>query len=196
MSKYFDDSTYATLPGGLLLSRKRLAEFKSRLDFLDRYFGMGKMFPPERFEEHLQLACACAALVMTVQPKLIIAVYSDDLDAVALLEYPQALVARHKLMPGQRLLSINSYFARPENAKPLAIVADDLVAGPGYINWYNFFPLIAEFMCDDEAAVAAKRVQLTDRDWERTQELAQDYMRRFPGRHRNGNPYRSFIPVV
>ncbi len=120
MSKFFHDTTFASLPGGLVLSRKRLAEFKSRLDFLDRYFGMGRMFPPERFEEHLQLACACAALVMTVEPKLLIAVYSDDLDAVALLEYPQALVARHGLTPGQRLLSINSYFARPENAKPHA----------------------------------------------------------------------------
>jgi hypothetical protein len=104
VSKYFDDSTEASLPGGLTLSLPKLEELEPLL-FTDRTFKCGPICDVdhpaesirERLTEHLQLGCCGPALVVSTSP-LVIAVYAEDLDASVLLRFPTNFVPAYGLV--------------------------------------------------------------------------------------------------
>jgi hypothetical protein len=115
VSKYFNDSTSASLPGGLTLSLRKLQELEPEL-FTDRTFKCGPTCDVdhsaesmrERFAEHLQLGCCGAGVVVSTSP-LVIAVYGEDLDASVLLRFPQSFVERYALEKGRRLVAVNAF---------------------------------------------------------------------------------------
>src|SRR5258708_34960921 len=96
----------------------------------------------EMVDEHLRLGDSRAAVAVRGSPMLV-AAYTDELDCVAVLEFPSKFVKRFALEQGSRLLTVNTYTALPS-------VAPDLFAGSGSLDrWQNFYPLIAEFLSDD-----------------------------------------------
>ena len=201
MSKYFDDSTQASLPGGLTLSLPKLEELEPLL-FTDRTFKCGPLCDVdhpaesirERLAEHLQLGCCGAALVVSTSP-LAIAVYADDLDASVLLRFPASLVPAYGLAMGKRLVAVNSFEdVRTKSGEILYAV--DLIPGPARSNWSSFTPCIAEFLSDQTDLIEQRRRAIPEREWQavaQTSKLRIDRMGLQSAR--DGLPSRAGFPI-
>jgi hypothetical protein len=201
MSKYFDDSTQASLPGGLELSLRKLEELDAAL-FADRPLKCGptcEVDHPaadirERLAEHLRLGCCGAALVVSTSP-LVVAVYGEDLDASVLLRFPSSFVERYGLSVGKRLVAVNSFLdVRADGGEVLYAV--DLIPGPGRTNWSSFTPCIAEFLSDETDLIEARRREIPEKEWaavERTAKLRIERMGLESAR--DGRPSQAAFPV-
>jgi hypothetical protein len=171
MSKYHDDSTFATNPGALSLSERKLEELEPAL-FTARTFKCSPGCPidhpaaemRERFAEHLRLGDSRAAVVVALQP-LLVAAYSSDLDAVALLRFPVELVERYRLKVGARLLTVNTYADVRGKTTNEPFYAVDLVPGPRRSGWSNFSPFIADFLSDESERIEARKRELPESEW-------------------------------
>jgi hypothetical protein len=185
--KWFDQSTVAPRPGAVEIDFARLAWFQRRLNWGHRFLGVG-LVPRDRWAVHLQKGLAEPALVMSARP-VIVAVYSREFDGVAMLRF-RDLPAERKVSEGERLLSVNTF----ERAQKRGALARDLVRGAETDSvWCNVHPAIADFLSDDIEVIAARKRQIGESEWRRTEELGAAYRKRFPRRLRDGNPYLSHL---
>lgn len=188
MSKYHDDNTYATDPGGISLSRTRLKAFRKELPFFKRLFARSR-HPQEMLAEHLRLGDSRAAMVMPSSGCLIVAAYTDELDCVALLVFPDRVAREYNLNPGDRLLTVNTYF-RGSN------VAPDLEHGEhSHLRYTNFYPLIADFLSEDSLSIEHRKAHISEEEWVATYLKGEEKLNREGLFIRNGNPYLSQIPA-
>ncbi|MHB0935602.1 MAG: hypothetical protein ACYDCO_20185 [Armatimonadota bacterium] len=189
MSRFHDDNTCASDPGNIRLAPHKLQAFKDDLGFLHRLLTPLANLPDALLAEHLELGDSRAALVVQIQPQVLVAAYSDELDCVAMLRFPKYIRRLYQIDTHTRLLTVNTYSRG--NA-----IARDLHKGPQYLHRYtNFFPLIAEFLSNDIADIEARKGAISEQEWERTAASARQTMA-VPGfRPRNGNPYCSFKPA-
>ena len=113
-TRYLDDSTQASDPGRVALSHPKLRELRPDLYGLpgavQSVLGMLRLTVPQKgiIEEALLHGDSRAAVVVSLSP-LMVAAYTDELDCVALLRFPDALVQRYGLREGTRLLTVNLY---------------------------------------------------------------------------------------
>jgi hypothetical protein len=175
MKRVLDFSTQSSDPVGIRLSTAKLRALHPE--------RAGSTDPSDEFiDEHLGFGDSRAAVVMGVGP-LLVAAYTDELDCVAMLEFPKGLEDRYELRSGSRLLTVNTY----TDHGPLAA---DLTHGPRSFRRYtNFIPYIAEFLSDNTAAIASRKRAITEAEWRRTEELGRAWMRRTPNAWRDGRPY-------
>ena len=188
MSKYHDDNSRASDPGGVSLSQFKLNAFKKDLPFFKKMLATIRL-PSDLLDEHLRLGDSRAAVVLPASGKLIIAAYTDELDCVALLEFPGSLSHEYKLQPGDRLLTVNTYSRG-------AIVAADLENGENsYHRYSNFYPLIAEFLSEDTSSISHRKASISESEWHITRKKGEDKLKRSGHFIRKGNPYLSLIPA-
>ena len=118
-TKTLDDSTFATDPGQIRLSRKKLRVLRPDLYGLHglwqlvlAYFRLG--WPQRTYiEEQLHCGDSRAAVVISTSP-LLIAAYTDELDCIAMLRFPSEFVDQYHLSKGTRLLTVNCYGSLPD----------------------------------------------------------------------------------
>jgi hypothetical protein len=113
-TRTLDDNTQASDPGGIRISREKLQLISPELC---EPRGLWKLFggfsPRQQFwqlglAEHMMHGDSRAAIVVERAP-LLVAAYTDELDCVALLSFPQWLAERYALTAGGRLLTVNLY---------------------------------------------------------------------------------------
>jgi hypothetical protein len=129
------------------------------------------------------------AAVVVDAARAVVASYTDELDCVVLLKFDPALALAHGWRDGSRLLSANSYLSRAGG------VAPDLRPGPGDEGrWGNVWPLVADLLTDDDAALAARKQAIAEPEWERTLQLGRRALadRVTP---RDGRPVTSLHPA-
>lgn len=190
-----DDTTSATDPGQITLSHDKLRGLRPDL------YGIGGIWKsicaffrigwPQRIyiEQQLQCGDSRAAVVVSTKP-LLIAAYTDELDCIAMLRFPDDLTHQHRLSVGTRLLTVNCY-GNPPRYDP------DLILGPKLIRrWTGFHPLIAEFLTDDYDRVQTRKKQIAEDEWQRAQAMGMEYTKLRPGVARDGRPVYSSIPAV
>jgi hypothetical protein len=192
VSKYHNDHTAATDPGGIRLSRLRSRRLEPLASKMPNWTA-GRFANRDEFDqmldEHMQLGDSRAACVMSVEP-LLVAAYTDELDCVTLLGFPAWLVEEYRLKAGGRLLTVNTY-TRGQH------IAPDLAVGPRQLGrWVNFFPVIAEFVSDDLEQIAGRKAMITEEEWARCEYLGRASLRIHPNRRRNGSPFWSGQPVA
>ena len=142
------------------------------------------------FSEHLMHGDSRAAVVLSTEPYLLVAAYTDELDYDAVLEFPSALSNLYQLKAGSRLLTINTY--RPI-ASNMQVVAD-LKHGPkSYRRYSNFVPLIAEFLSDDLHTIQSRKSQIQESEWSRAVACGSEFLKS-GHRPRLGNPCLSHRP--
>ncbi len=133
---------------------------------------------------HLMQGDSRAAVVMSTDP-LVIAAYTDELDCVALLMFPQDYATRYGLKPGHKMLTVNTYSQKGESAT-------DIVQGARASGRFvNFTPLIAEFLTTDAARVNTRKREIDRDEWERTLAMGKAAMERAGGIYRDGRPPNS-----
>ena len=203
MSKYHDDASVASHPGGVVLSDEKLKRFHPKLyTRWSRFLGrLPLWFPVDRFglshryrdivDEHVRLGDSRAALVMSIDP-LLVAAYTDELDCVAILRFDPWVREAYNLNVGDRLLTVNTY--TPLRAAP---VASDLTFGSQqYGRYSDFWPIIAEFIAADLQPIRNRKSRIDKAEWQRTRDLAEPILAapRVPFRY--GAPLMSFAPIA
>lgn len=193
-TKTLSAGSWASNPGGVRLSHDQVRLFHPDLYRRNPLFALlGRPSPLQsfwqtRFEEHLMHGDSRAALVVATRP-LLVAAYTDELDCVAVLAYPERLVSELSLEVGKRLLTVNLY---QPGQQPVA----DLERGPGaYDRNCNFSPLIAEFVSSDVERIEARKSEIDEAEWERTRQLAEAYLAKTNGKVRDGNPMNCGSPA-
>ena len=193
-TKTLDDSTYATDPGQIRLSHNKLRVLRPDLYGLRglwqsclAYFRL--RWPQRTYvAEQLQCGDSRAAVVISTAP-LLVAAYTDELDCIAMLRFPDEFVDHYHLQKGTRLLTVNCYGSLPD-------YDPDLILGPKRIErWTGFHPVIADFLTDDVDRVEARKKQITEDEWQRTLDMGTEYARRFPKVARDGRPVYSATPA-
>jgi hypothetical protein len=194
---YIDPRTEAAIAGRVQLAPAKLHVFKRELPLWHRFFLKG-LTSTGYFRDHVALGAANPAVVVQIEPKLLIAAYSSDHDAVAMLAFSPSVLRRHKLAVGDRLLSVNTYTQQFDSrGEPSRTVAPDLAPGPygSGNNWFNFWPVIAEFVARDISAADRTKDTLPMQEWDRALRLGPEYHARYGNFWRDGNPYLSEIPA-
>jgi hypothetical protein len=161
----------ASDPGRCKLSEERLRRLQPEL-FAGEPGAVGDESGLQEYREslaeHLRDGDSRAAVVVSTAP-LVVAAYTDELDCVALLRFPEYLVAELGLRVGSRLLTVNRY-QRPGGNRP-----GDLVPGRADTRRYiNFTPLIADFLVDDVTSLKRRKESIGESEWERTVKLSRE----------------------
>ena len=182
---YMSNEAQASDPGGVKADPARLRRLAPEL------FGLGGLLPGrvlarKVLEAHLWNGDSRAAVVFGRSP-LLVAAYSDDVDAVVVLRFDQRLVDVH-VEEGDRLLTINTYMRSP--------VARDIQHGPRSSHtWSNFHPVIADFVAADRGRVERRKAAIGEPEWTRAWQLGQQHLLTRPGVFRDGTPHRAGRPA-
>ncbi len=175
--------TAASDPGGFRLSRRRYKKLRGGiLGWLVHFVAFFRRVNVyERVEDQLKHGDTRAAVVMRLQP-LLVAAYTDELDCVTLLKFPQSLVREFDLSVGSRLLTCNYYHAEDE-------LPADMKPGSGDTGcWTNFHPIIADFLSDDQDQIERRKREIAEDEWARCNDMGKGYLRHFGEWARDGNP--------
>lgn len=199
VSKFYNDRIPASDPGRIRFSAARYRQIEPAASGFVGWYNRTLAGDDweVRLAEHLQVGDSRAACVVSLEP-LLIAAYTDELDCIAMLNFPTWLVTEHALRLQSRLLTVNSYFFESQHAtyQPESPRASDLIPGSNDTkNYANFFPVIADFLSDDRQRIANRKSEILDDEWCRCIFLGFDYRERFPKRWRNGSPPWSWIPA-
>ena len=145
--------------------------------------------PPAILRRHLRIGDARAAVVVSCKPHLL-AAYTDELDAVAVLRVPDVC---RDLVPsdiGARAISVNTYW---EDGDPLP----DIRLGPRSTGlWVSFHPVIASFISQDLDRIDELRSRIAPWEWDRAALLGSQWLIEFgEARARDGRPGWSGVPI-
>lgn len=177
----------ASNPAGVTLSKAKYKKFRDNVGWYYKLLSMCFKFE-FHVNDWLFHADSRAAIVLQTTPEILVAVYTDEFDCVVILRFPEFVAPWYPLSNGTRLLTINTY----ENGE---VVETDLYPGPGTLNRYsNVHPIIAEFLSDDIQQIEKRNTKISEDEWARTAELAQEYMARPDFKPRNGIPFYSIMP--
>ena len=142
----------------------------------------------ERFHSDMQIDFVSRALcfgdtqpavVVSTEP-LLIAAYSDEMDAVVMLRFPTEFVEKYGLSVGSRLTTSNVYFTGSR-------CAPDIFAGQKYSCQYvDFVPFVQLFLGKKDEKIQEK-VNLFNEDvWNTVTEKATEYVKLHPDLYRDG----------
>ena len=178
--RYTNPNSYADHPGGIRLSRWKLRKIKQMICSLKRektYFD--KRIPAVR--EYVALGDTQPACVMSVSP-LVISAYSDEMDAVVMLRFPDALANQYKLAVGDRLVTVNTYLDLNENG-----VAPDIFPGENYIGRYSdCHPIVPLFISRSDRLLRQKLSLFDEPHWAMVWQKSLAYAAAHPGLTRDG----------
>ncbi|MBI3817244.1 MAG: hypothetical protein HY286_01030 [Planctomycetes bacterium] len=194
MTRTLDDETAASDPGHVRLSHKKLRALRPDL-YGVKYFFSWLFIKAVRstrqklyIEEALYNGDSRGAVVVSTSP-LLVAAYSEDIDCVAILHFPDFFVDEYKLSIGSQLLTVNTYGGG-------GAYSEDLIVGPGCTgDWTRFHPIIAEFVSDDADRIERRKREIGEPEWRRTLQLGQSYLQQKPGIARSGRPFYSMFPA-
>lgn len=171
MKNYVDPNTVASNPGSIELSRNKFDELR---DDILNVSPLKKIYFNHQFKrinQYLLNGDTQPALVVSTSP-LIISAYSEDMDAVVFLRFPNELVSKYNLKAGMRLITVNIYF---EGDK----VARDIKPGKDYSNdWVNFVPMIPLFLCDNEDYILNRTEIFDEQIWSKVERYTEERAKR------------------
>ncbi|KAJ6628874.1 hypothetical protein B0H10DRAFT_102674 [Mycena sp. CBHHK59/15] len=168
---YAAGDSRASAPGGLTASIYKI----DKLEFIStgKKSNLGdhnQIYTLALLINHLKYGLAEPAVVVSVTPEWVkVAAYTCEFDAIVVLGFPTKainLIAPGKTRPavGTRLLVVSQFTYRA-NANTQG-VQGDITPGPRTLDkWYNFHPLIAQYVTDDShAELWKKRMDEVDED--------------------------------
>ena len=117
------------------------------------------------------------AIVISLDP-LLVACYSDELDAVTVQYLPSELIPKLKLQMYSKLLTVNGYGKRPTK---------DVTLGPNALgNYASVTSIIADLYTDDTLRLNTLKNAFEEEWWNHTVNLGRKYLEDHPGMARNG----------
>ena len=178
MGKETAMSAQAENPGKVKFSYKKYYSFRNRINttFGERYHADMCI---ENVTRVLFYGDTQPALVMSVSP-LTVAAYSDEIDGVLMLRFPDQFVEKYGLYPGMRLTTSNVYFRWEQ-------FPDDILVGENFCRRYNdFLPIVQLFIGKGDEKIKAKTALFSEEVWNRVSETAARYAEKHPDTYRDG----------
>ena len=185
-----DKTTHASSPGGVSVSKEKLKMLRPDLFGLKAYImglirtifiGFNEM---KIIQEHMLYGDSQPAVVISKKP-LIIASYSEDIDCVVLLEFPDEYLELYKLDEKSKLISVNTYIRGEKFQK-------DITPGVNcHYTWRGYSPIIGEFISDDIGILENKKEEIEEKLWEYVYILGIEYSKNHPNIWRDGRPILS-----
>lgn len=168
MGNYVDSNTFAENAGGVKLSEEKFRQMRDEILKMSFVQKMQYNRNFQRIDDYMTNGDTQPAIVYSVKP-LIISAYSDEMDGVVFLEFPDRLAEMYNLHTGMRLVTSNVYNCGFKIAK-------DINTGAGYLKRYtDFTPIVQLFLTKDEDYVM-KRTELFDENvWDRVKQLTEKY---------------------
>lgn len=119
------------------------------------------------------------AVVVSTAP-LLIGAYSDEMDAVVMLRFPEEFAKQYDLTVGTRMTTSNVYFSK-------GAIADDIHVGEKYSRQYtDFSPLVQLFFGKKDDKIKQKTELFGEDTWQAVTEKAKEYLRLNPDCSRDG----------
>lgn len=128
---------------------------------------------------------------MSTNP-LLAACYVDDMDAIAMLCFPEELGRKMGWIAGRQLIVTAAY------STPFMKANKDLDCGPHNSgNFKAYGPIIAALYTDNIERLKRKKREIPQEKWAYVEALARQYMANHPGMARNGlgYPYADAEPI-
>src|SRR5262245_16499020 len=188
--RILNNTTTASDPGRVRVSPAKLRLLRPDLYGVRGFLRRFQSGFPERtyIEEQLEHGDSRAAVVVCTSP-LLVAAYTDELDCIAMLRFPDTFREKYDLSVGSRLLTVNTY-GRGQ------VYDEDLILGPNQSErWTGFHPIIADFISDDNERIDARKAAISEAEWNRTRDLGSSYLASRPGIARDGRPVHASIPA-
>lgn len=183
---HLDPNTYASEPGNIHISDEKWNDVAQLLGL--SFFEKLKLSKARKFiDSYIFFGDTQPAVVMSTSP-LTISAYSDEMDAVMLLRFPDILAEKYGLEVGTRLTTSNTYsmfagYARVSRAD----VANDIIPGKNFSGQYfDFRPIVTLFLSDDTDKISWHTERVPEPLWEYVEKLSREYVKKFLGRCRDG----------
>lgn len=177
--------TRASIPGNAKFSYKKYYPIRRML--FSKFGSFSKL--GEKFKSDMRIQGAAQllmfgdtqpAMVCSTEP-LLVAAYSDEMDAVVMLKFPSEFVSMYDLRIGTRLVTSNYYAPKDE---PFA--KDIFVGKDCSNNWNDFYPIVQLFIAKNDEKIK-KRTELFDEElWAKVERLAAEYLNEHPDTVRDG----------
>ena len=144
-------------------------------------------FSPQIYiEEQLMFGDGRAAVVVQTAP-LLVAAYSDEIDGVAILRFPDEINFDQHLKVGSKLLNAAGYCEERHN---------DLIIGPEYDHGHvDLHPIIVDFITDEIELVKQIKHRIPEHEWKRAFRMGKEYISMRPGISRDGRPWYAGKPA-
>ena len=171
-------SSYAENQGKVKFSYKKYYSFRNKI---------GSKFS-EKFRADMKIDFVAKALfygdtqpaVVVSTTPLLIGAYSDEMDAVVMLRFPDEFAKQYKLTVGTRLTTSNVYFTK-------RAIANDIHIGEKYSRQYtDFAPLVQLFFGKKDDKIMEKTKLFSEDVWKTVSAKANDYLRLYPNCSRDG----------
>jgi len=187
MSKYHDDSTFATGSIGVELDLDKLKFLMpeifspiQKLKYKLKSWGLTSYI--DRIAEHIKLGDSQGAIVVKSNP-LLIAAYNEDIDCVVMLKFEQKVQNRFNFRVKDKLVCVNT-FGRTSNLQ------SDLIPGDGNSEmWTLVHPIIADLVTKSQVQLEKRKKEIGDEAYEYIWKLANEYLVKKNGVYRNGKPF-------
>lgn len=173
--KYTDSSTYASCPGRLKLSESKWKDIKKfyKLGLLGRLKLDRKK---AMVREYISYGDTQPAIVMSVNP-LLIAAYSDEMDAVILLKFPCGFAEKNNLKLHDRLITVNTYVRMPSGVGYDRLKSDDIFFGKNYLGrWKDVNPIVGDFISLETVKIEKHKQAIPESLWRYVKALGEDYL--------------------
>ena len=191
-ASYKDSDVYrlgAYNPGLFDLNKKKLKALRPQIFGLR--LGQKNIDTWQNIYSQLNSGDIQPALVLSTAP-LLVACYSDDMDAVAMLCFPEELGARRGWTVGTRLIVTAAY------NNPFMKANKDLDCGPRNCGKFKAYaPVIADLYTDNTERLERKKREIPQELWDYTAALGRQYLLNHPGIARDGlgYPYADAMPI-
>ena len=137
----------------------------------------------------LQTGDAQPAIVISLRP-LLVSAYSDEFDAVVVLDIPEGLKEVYRLQLGTRLLTC-CFYAQDDRMQ------NDISPGPGYSKrWQIFMPVLADICSGDYHRIRQHKQKLDEDVWHKAWYMGLAYRKQRPGWVRFGLPGLSMVEAL
>lgn len=171
--------SYASSPGMLRINVDKLNEL---INFMKLNKKKTKNLLAKRtmIEEHLFKGDTMPAIVVKTQP-LIISSYSDELDAVVMLEFPKEYQEKYNFEVNTKLVTINGY------TKSIFGPPKDIKTGYKYLNrWTNVYPTVGLFLSNNIERLETLVNAIPNEMWDYVKQLTNEYQANYSYKPRKG----------
>ena len=173
--------TKADNQANVKFSYKKYYSFRNRINtkFSGRFYSDMQI---ENVMRVLLYGDTQPAVVVSTEP-LLVAAYSDEMDAVVMLRFPFEFAVKYELAPGTRLTTSNFYFDGDR-------VASDIFVGERYLRrWVDFLPIVQLFLGKGDDKIRAKTALFGENVWDDVARKAEEYLCEHPDLCRDGFYY-------
>lgn len=191
-ASYKDSDVYrlgAYNPGLFDLNKKKLKALRPQIFGLR--LGQKNIDTWQNIYSQLNSGDIQPALVLSTAP-LLVACYSDDMDAVAMLCFPEELGRKMGWTVGRQLIVVAAYNT------PIMKANKDLDCGPRNCGKFKAYaPVIADLYTDNTERLERKKREIPQELWDYTAALGRQYLLNHPGIARDGlgYPYADAMPI-